>query len=162
MTTDSRIEVGKGFMVDNRFMITPTIVGGYWSWNRDIQSAGGVPKSSEAYGGFLAGIQVRLDYAITDALVLRGRLAWTERLASRMDAAGTMGTFHLRPRPEWTAALDFDYRIARSLHLIGGAQYTYYSFGRSQPVDQRNGFYALEPSSWTNGVTLHSGIAYGF
>lgn len=162
MTTDSRIEIGKGLMVNDRFMITPTIVGGYWSWNRDIQSSGGVPKSSEAYGGFLAGIQVRLDYAITDAFVLRGRLAWTELLGSRMDAANARGTFHLRPRPEWTAALDFDYRIARSLHVIGGVQYTYYSFGRSQLIDQHNGFYAFEPSSWTNGVTLHSGVAYGF
>ncbi|WP_338421330.1 hypothetical protein [Acetobacter conturbans] len=165
LTTDSRIEIGKGFMVNNSFMITPTIVGGYWSWNRDIKGGEGVASSSEAYGGFLAGIMVHLDYAITDAFVLRGQLGWTELLGSRMDAAGTNGTFHLRPRPEWSAALDFDYRISHSIHLIAGVRYAYYSFGRSQSQLQHDGpfpYSLYEPSSWTNGVTMHTGLAYAF
>ncbi|MFT8718926.1 hypothetical protein [Acetobacter sp.] len=165
-TTDSSIEIGKGLPVTDRFMITPTIVGGYWSWNRDIEGRDGVRSSSEAYGGFKAGITVRLDYAVSDAFVLRGRLGWTELLGSRMDAAGTNGTFHLRPRPEWTAALDFDYRISHSIHFIAGVQYVYYSFGRSQPIFQMGGanagLFIMEPSSWTSGVTMHSGLAYAF
>ncbi|NHO54161.1 hypothetical protein GOB87_09370 [Acetobacter estunensis] len=161
-TIDARIELGKGLMVTDRFMITPAIMGGYWSWGRNVKGSQGVSSSSEDYAGFVAGIVVHLDYAVTDAFVVRGRLCWDERLGSHMDAAGVKGTFRLRPRPEWIAALDFDYRLSRSLHFISGVQYSYYSFGRSQSVAQHGGYSLYEPSSWTNGMTLHAGIAYAF
>nr|WP_242012079.1 hypothetical protein [Acetobacter oeni] len=162
MTTDSRIEIGKGFMVTDRFLLTPAIQAGYRTWNRDIKGFDGVSSSSEDYGSFLAGIVVHLDYAISNAFVLRGRLGWAELVGNHMDADGIDGTFHLRSRPEWDAALDFDYRISSSLHWIGGVQYTYFSFGRSQVLSQHDGLSYIEPSSWTNGVTMHTGLAYGF
>ncbi|NHO32798.1 hypothetical protein GOB85_09890 [Acetobacter sp. LMG 1636] len=162
MTTDSRLELGKGIMVSDRFLITPALQGGYRTWNRHIDGSDEVSSLSEDYGTFLAGIVVRLDYALTRDFVLRGRLGWAELVGTRMDARDVNGTFHLRNRPEWDAALDFDYRVSGGLHLTGGVQYTYFSFGRSQAVAQYGGYSLYEPSSWTNGVTMHAGVAYGF
>ncbi|GBQ88315.1 hypothetical protein AA23498_0348 [Acetobacter nitrogenifigens DSM 23921 = NBRC 105050] len=163
LTTDTRLEIGKGIMVTDRFMITPAMQGGYWSWRRAVGGSDMVSGSTETYGGFLAGITVRLDYALTDAFVVRGRLGWAELVGTRMNAVGQDGTFRLRPRPEWEASLGFDYRLMAALHWTIEAEYRYRSFGRSQNLLYRHALCCIyEPSSWSNGVQLRTGLAYAF
>lgn len=156
MTTDTRAEIGKSFLLTDQLLFTPTIQAGYHTWNREIDG------DKEAYRNFLVGFMLHLDYAVTRDLVLRGRLGWDELVGNYMDADGTNGTFHLRPRPEWIAGLDVDYRVTPSVHVIAGAQYDYLSFGGSSWLPQHGGLYAMEPSSWRNGVTMRLGAAYGF
>ncbi|MBV1835718.1 hypothetical protein [Acetobacter estunensis] len=133
-------------------MVTPAIQGGYHTWTRE---------KFEAYHQFMVGVKLHLDYAVTDDLVLRGRLGWAELLGSEMQAP--YATFHQADRPLWEGGLDLDYRLTRQIHLIGGALYTHSSLGRSRfsPRDGgRNSMYIA--SSWTNGLTLHLGAVYAF
>lgn len=160
LTTQTRGEFGRGFLIGRRFLITPVAQGGYMTWNRSISGPHGY---SEAYTSWFAGAAVHLDYALTGRLVLRGRAGWAELVGGRMSATNASRDFHLGSRAGWDGGLALDYRLTRSIHLTTGADYTYYSFGRTRDVSARNGEGSLyEPASWTSGVRMHLGAAWAF
>ncbi|NHN86580.1 hypothetical protein GOB93_18390 [Acetobacter musti] len=162
LTTDTRGEIGKGLMVSNLFMITPSVQAGYRTWNRDVVLSDDIVSVAGSSGNALAGILIHLDYAATDSFVIRGRLGWAEIIGARLHSHALYGNLRESTRSEWDAALDFDYRISSALHFVAGVQYRYDAFGRLTYSRHSHDDIRLQADNRTHYVTLHTGLAYAF
>lgn len=170
-TEDVTVELGKGWLLTRRLLVTPVVQGGYHRWDR-------VLGYDEDYHHFFAGLAVHLDYALTPRLVALGRLGWAETLSPRMTAGGievpsgdggTVTTdadhFRLGTRPVWQAGLSLDYRLLRHVHLTGGVDFQRFGYGEDSTTVRYRGTpiaRAVEPDSWTQQVVLSTGLAWSF
>jgi hypothetical protein len=188
--TNSWGEIGKGFLLNGgRLLITPVIQGGYYSYGPRYSVSypasfpvfttplpSGTPQyiahdRFSVFGNGYVGLAVHADYALTNALVLRGRAGWARMLDTHAFIDDRPNAYHTATRPLWQGDIGLDYRITRHFHLTGGVHYTYLDFGRARELSQTNDnlpYFSFASSetqrstSWINGVNLRMGVAYGF
>lgn len=105
--TNSWGEIGKGFLLNGgRLLITPVIQGGYYSYGPRYSVSypasfpvfttplpSGTPQyiahdRFSVFGNGYVGLAVHADYALTNALVLRGRAGWAQMLDTHSSTIG--------------------------------------------------------------------------
>lgn len=153
-TENLNIELGKGFLITNRFLLTPFIQGGY----TNLQSSA-FDATNTTTNGFV-GLGLRGDYALTDRLVLTGRLGWAETVGGNFNTSENYN-FGYGDGPMWQAGIGLDYLVYGNIHLYGGVDYTDYALARGalQPVGVG---LSRAPQANFNDLNLHLGIAWGF
>jgi hypothetical protein len=151
-------ELGKGFLLSPRLLITPAAQAGYQLWNRNLG-----PGQGEDYRAFTAGGAVHADFAATPRLVLRASLGLAEEIAPHI----TFDYLHpygadLGARPVYEAGAGLDYRLTRRLHLSADAALSRYGYGRSPALAAGDRGTIFEPASATTDTRLQAGLAYAF
>jgi hypothetical protein len=157
---DVGVELGKGFLLTDRVLITPLVEAGWHSWERALSR-----EQVEDYSHEYVGAGLRGDLAITERLVLTSKVAIATTIDPSMTATPLAGflprmTYSLGMAPIYQADFGADYKFFAfhaPLHIYGGAEVTHFSYGQSA-VNQY-GF--LEPDSITNEITFHLGLAVG-
>lgn len=171
-TKDIRAELGKGFLIGDRLLITPVVQFDYHDWNRTLSDY------SEDYRQLAVGAAVHGDFALTRRLVLSARLGWAETLDPKMTATGQSVTidrqsymldplhFPLGDRPVWQAGSSLDYRMTRHVHLYGGVDFQRFGYaqGKTRATIQGHSGHGTytEPDSWTQTIVLTTGLAWSF
>jgi hypothetical protein len=156
--TDVTAELGKGFLVSPRLLITPAVQAGYRLWNRNLG-----PGQGEDYRTFTAGGAVHADFAATPRLVLRASAGLAEEIAPHItfDYQHSYGA-DLGARPVYEAGAGLDYRLTRRLHLSADAALSRYGYGRSGALATAERGAIFEPASTTTDARLQAGLAYAF
>jgi hypothetical protein len=151
-------ELGKGFLVSPRLLVTPAARAGYQLWNRNLG-----PGQGEDYRTFTAGGAVHADFAATSRLVLRGSLGLEEEIGPHItfDYLHSYGA-DLGARPVYEAGAGLDYRLTRRLHLSADAALSRYGYGRSAALATAERGTIFEPASTTTDARLQAGLAYAF
>ncbi|MDB5460714.1 MAG: hypothetical protein JWO72_2455 [Caulobacteraceae bacterium] len=151
-------QLGKGFLVSPRLLITPAATFGYQLWNRDLG-----PGQTEDYRTFMAGAAVRADYQAARRLVLRGQLGLAETVDPRITFRyqHSYGTA-LAARPVYQAGAGLDYALTARFHLSADAQVSRYGYGRSRNLATLEKGLIFEPASTTTDSQLQLGLAYAF
>ena len=171
-TDDSNIlgvsaRVGKAFVLNPKTMLIPYLAYNYEKWDRNIGNAvsGGIEYSGyqEIYSYDALGLGLIGEYAINNALVIKGRVQYSRMLGNILNAYNVSGypamTFNLGNRPVYTVGLGLDYDIAGSpFHITAGVKYLKTYFGKSEANEA--GLY--EPASITDGLNYSLGLAYSF
>lgn len=159
VTNNLGVEFGKGFLISNDFLLTPFIQGGY----TNLQSSLGDFTGTTTNG--YVGLGLRGDYALTNRLVLTGRLGWAETLGGSINDSFQLGpdfqrsyTLNYGDMPMWQAGIGLDYVLFSHVHLYGGVDYTEYGLARGpiEPV----GLHAVQANF--NDLNFHLGIAWSF
>ncbi len=151
-------ELGKGFMLSPRLVITPAAAFGWSLWRRDLG-----PSQIEDYEGFTAGAMMHADYAATQRLVLRAAAGVAEEIAPRITFNYAHGyTTDLAARAAYQASLGADYALTRRLHLSADAAWSTFSYGRSAVVQTLERGRIFEPASTTTDARLQAALAYAF
>ena len=153
-TENLDVELGKGFLITNSFLLTPFIQGGYTNFQSSIFNA-----TATTTNGFV-GLGLRGDYALTERLVVTGRLGWAETVGGNLNTPSNYNLGYGNG-PLWQAGIGLDYLLTGHVHLYGGVDYTDYTLARGalQPV----GFQELRAAQANfNDLNFHLGIAWGF
>ena len=159
--------VGKAFILNSKMMLIPYLAYNYRKWDRNIGNgyAGGIEYSGyqEIYSYDALGIGLIADYAINDALVLKGRVQYSRMLGNTVNAYNVSGypamTFNLGNRPVYTIGAGVDYDInGTPFHITAGIKYSRTFFGKSAA----NSLGLYEPASMTTDVNYSLGLAYSF
>lgn len=154
------LKIGKGFLISDRFMITPFATYGHRYWDRNLAN----PAQEEYYNLNYLGAGVMLDYQATPRLILSAQAMGAGTFANTMYASGAASLyqanfhFQLGSKPLAKAALKADYRFYRDWHLFGTVHYTYFQFGKSD----QNALTFYEPKSKTRNVSLDLGVRYTY
>jgi hypothetical protein len=151
-------ELGKGFLLSPRLLITPAAQAGYQLWNRNLG-----PSQGEDYRTFTAGGAVHADFAATPRLVLRASLGLAEEIAPHIafNYQHSYGA-DLGARPVYEAGAGLDYRLTGRLHLSADAALSRYGYGRSPALAAGDRGAIFEPASTTTDARLQAGVAYAF
>ncbi len=154
-TNNLDVELGKGFLITDKFLLTPFIQGGYTNLQTSIDNATTTTTNS------FVGLGLRGDYALTDRLVVTGRLGWAETVGGNFS-----GRFNYSlgygDGPGYQAGIGLDYLLYSHIHLYGGVDYTNYTLERG--ALQSVGFFGEQraPQQAFNDLNFHLGIAWGF
>ncbi len=151
---DLDVELGKGFLITDRFLLTPFIQGGYM----DLQSSA-FNATNTTTNGFV-GLGLRGDYALTERLVVTGRLGWAETVGGNLNTPANYN-FGYGDGPLWQAGIGLDYLVYRNIHLYGGVDYTNATLERG-PVEYAGFPDSRVPQANFNDLTFHLGLAWGF
>jgi len=159
--------IGKALFLNSRTLLIPYLAYNYRKWDRNMNNgyAGGVEYLGyqEIYSYDTLGVGLIGEYAINDALVLKGRIQYSQMLGNTLNTYDITGnpdmTFNLKNEPVYTAGLGVDYDIAGTpIHVTAGVKYLKTYFGKSNVNEA--GFY--EPDSMTTGLSYNLGLAYSF
>ena len=153
-TENLDVELGKGFLITNSFLLTPFIQGGYTNLQESFYNL----TDTITYG--FVGLGLRGDYALTDRLVVTGRLGWAETVGGNLNTPLNYNLGYGNG-PMWQAGIGLDYLVYSHIHLYGGVDYTDYTLARGalQPA----GFRELRAAQANfNDLNFHLGIAWGF
>ena len=173
--------VGKAFIINPKTMLIPYLAYNYSKWDRNLENTtvGNVTYfgNQEIYSYDALGVGVIGEYAITNALVVKGRLQYSRMLSNTMTAYNTPlifngvavatlppTSFSLGNNPIYTIGVGIDYDLYGPLHITAGIKYLKTYFGKSN-VDNILGlgiWYINEPSSMTEGMNYSVGLAYSF
>ncbi|MHB1665438.1 MAG: hypothetical protein ACYCT7_09300 [bacterium] len=159
--------VGKAFILNSKTMLIPYIAYNYRKWDRSIGNgyAGGIEYSGyqEIYSYDALGLGLIGQYAVNKALVLKGRVQYSQILGNTLNAYNVSGypamTFNLGDRPVYTIGAGVDYDIdGTPFHITAGIKYSRIFFGKS--AANSDGLY--EAASMTTDVNYSLGLAYSF
>jgi hypothetical protein len=148
-------------------MLIPYIAYNYGKWDRNIGNdyTGGIEYSGyqEIYSYDALGLGLIGEYAINKALVLKGRVQYSQMLGNTLNAYNVAGypamTFNFGDRPVYTIEAGVDYDIdGTPLHITAGIKYSRMFFGKS--AANSDGIY--EPASMTSDLNYSLGLAYSF
>ena len=157
-TDDVTGELGRGFVLTPRLLLTPTVQAGYHTWHRTITST-----EIEDYAHTELGVALRADYAITRNFVGTLRIGIAGMFNPNIDI-----NFHgnyplgLGGSAVEQAGAKLDYRLTPNLHLFTAADLTRFSYGSSKDAPYSQGGFIFEPDSTTTHVVLSTGIGWGF
>jgi hypothetical protein len=172
-TEDLRAELGKGFLLSDRLLVTPVLQFEYHHWDR------GTLSNDEDYEHLALGLAVKADYQLLPRLVLSARLGWAETINPHMTATDSFLVrnwfvyplepmhFDLGERPVWQAGGALDYRVLRHLHVYGGVDFERYGYAEGRAFGHVAGITRpvarfIEPDSWTQTIVLTTGAAWSF
>ena len=154
-TNNLDVELGKGFLITDSFLLTPFLQGGYTNLQTSIDNA-----TSTTTDGFI-GLGLRGDYALTDRLVVTGRLGWAETVGGTLSGPFDLYNLGYGDGPGYQAGIGLDYLLHSHIHLYGGVDYTNYTLERgalqSTFIGERRA-----PQEAFNDLNFHLGIAWGF
>jgi hypothetical protein len=158
---DLRLELGKGFLLNDRLMIIPVIQFGYHSWNRNLITF------YEDYSNLYVGAALHLDYAVTPRLVARFRGGIATTASPQIYFSNVDATTPLGIRPVYQIGGGLDYAITDHAHLIADADFSHYSYGAGPsvlvPTEESQSYMTYhEPTSATNDLYVEVGLAYRF
>ncbi|MHB1702763.1 MAG: hypothetical protein ACYCS0_00900 [bacterium] len=159
--------VGKAFILNSKTMLIPYFAYNYGKWDRNIGNgyAGGVEYSGyqEIYSYDALGLGLIGEYAINNALVLKGRVQYSRMLGNTLNAYNVSGypamTFNPGNKPVYTIGAEIDYDIdGTPFHITAGIKYLRTFFGKSGA--NSDGLY--KPASMTTDINYSLGLAYSF
>jgi hypothetical protein len=158
---DLRIELGKGFLLNDRLIVIPVFQLGYHVWNRDLVSY------YEDYSNFYVGAAVHIDYAVTSRLVARFRGGVATTASPQIYFGNDEVTTPLGVRPVYQLGGGLDYALTDHLHLTADADFSHYSYGEGPYyyiyAPESGEFTSFrEPNSATNDLYVEVGVAYSF
>ena len=158
---DVRLELGKGFLLNDRLMIIPVVQFGYHIWNRNLLSY------YEDYSNLYVGAALHLDYSVTPRLVARFRAGLATTASPQIYFGDDDVTTPLGVRPVYQMGGGLDYAVTDHIHLTADADFSHYSYGEGpRYAVARDGSEELsiynEPSSATNDLYVEGGLAYRF
>lgn len=148
---DLRLELGKGFLLTDKLLLTPVFQYGYHVWNRDLG------EYYEDYSNSYIGGALHVDYAVTDRLVTRFRAGIATTVSPQIYISSSAQTYPLGIRPVYQLGGGLDYAITPRIHLTADADFSHYSYGQSPQIAG-----LLEPNSATNDLYVEFGAAYRF
>jgi hypothetical protein len=158
ITNDVVGELGRGFLISPRLLITPVIQAGYHSWHRNLGAG-----NTEDYSHVLLGAAVRADYALTPRMVASLRLGVAGMIDPKIDIhyqgdynQGLGGSAVLQ------AGGKIDYALTPQVHIFAAADAQHFSYGRSKGSPFGTDQIIFEPDSTTTQLVVGGGVAYAF
>lgn len=159
--------VGKAFFLNSKTMLIAYVAYDYRKWDRSLDTvyAGGGTYfgSQEIYSYGAVGLGLIGEYAVNDALVLKGRVQYADMSGNTLNVYDYSGnpaiTFNPGNKPVYTIGAGIDYDIdGTPFHITAGIKYSRIFFGESNP----NSWGAYEPASMTIDLNYSLGLAYSF
>ena len=177
--TDINFRYGKGFEINEKFMITPYLEIGHHSWVRDFSYAavgactficGDALNNGEQYNNSHAGVGSLFQYTPTEKLVLTGNALIGQTYMSSISGKGFnyvvvvpivsngFSPQHLGSDIMYKNGVAADYAFSEHVHGNLGLNYVDFKYGKSSLFNTYN----YEPDSQTKYTTLNVGIGYAF
>ena len=162
--------VGKAFIINPKTMLIPYLAYNYVKWDRNMGNTyvGNIEYLGyqEIYSYDALGLGVIGEYAINNALVLKGRVQYSRMLSNTLNAHDTpyFGfvlptiAFSLGNSPIYTIGVSIDYDLYGPVHITAGIKYLKTYFGKSNV----NTLGIYEPDSMTEATNYSLGLAYSF
>ena len=145
---------GKGFIVNDEFMLTPYAELGSHEWDRGVNWG-------ETYTHNYYGIGALGQYSPVSNLVLSATAMFGSTFGSNITIngafSGALGNSTLSK-----VGVTADYAFAQNLHGNVGVDYMSFNYGISAVYPVGGGFVAWEPDSKTNYTTVKVGLGYAF
>jgi hypothetical protein len=161
-TTDEEIfsldgRIGRGFALNNSFMLTPFAEFGFRYWDRNLGSYTEDYSNFDILGGLMG------QYAPTSRLVLSLSAAGGTTFAPTMTSTNPTMNFNLGCLPMWKVGGKVGYALTQRLEALFSVDYDQFKFGKSQPVTNISKYYYYyEPNSQTGEFATQIGLAYHF
>jgi len=150
---------GKGYAVQDQFMLTPYAEIGHHEWDRGVNYG-------ETYTHFYAGIGVLGQYSPVSKLVLSANamLGSTFRSYITVNSGPGLNGFSapLGNSALYKFGVSADYAFTEHFHGNIAADYLSFRYGMSAAYPVGGGFVAWEPDSKTNYTTIKFGLGYAF
>ena len=145
---------GKGFIVNDEFMLTPYAELGHHEWDRGVNLG-------EVYTNNYYGLGALAQYSPASKLVLSANVLAGSTFGSNITVngafSGVLGNSTL-----YKVGAGADYAFARNLHGNIGIDYTSFSYGISGVYPAGVNLVTWEPDSKTNYTTVKVGLGYAF
>lgn len=147
---------GKGFVVNNEFMLTPYAEFGHRKWYRMVNYG-------ETYTHNYYGIGALAQYSTVRKLVFSVNALWGHTYGSAIVVNGQNGfSGGLGNSSLYKAGLSADYAFMTNIHGYIGVSYMSFKYGISALYPLGGGIYTWEPDSKTNHTTVRLGFGYAF
>lgn len=144
------IEAGKGFLITNRFMVTPFVSYGHRFWQRKLSY-------TENYNLNYIGAGINADYQVSPRLIVSAQGFGGSTFDNTLNTPATHVTYNLGNKPIVKASLKANYQIMNHWSIFSSLNYNYFRFGKSQ-INTRYDTY--EPNSTTQEASVDFGIRY--
>jgi hypothetical protein len=150
---------GKGYAVQDRFMLTPYAEIGHHEWERGVNYG-------ETYTNYYLGVGVLGQYSPVRRVVLSGNAMLGSTFGSYISVnsgtgvsgfSGSLGNAAL-----YKVGVSADYAFTEQLHGDIAVDYSGFSYGMSAEYPAGAGFVVFEPDSRTNYTTIKFGLGYAF
>jgi len=179
-TTDMNVRYGRGFVINDQWMITPYAEIGHHQWKRNLGTTECIPminpcgnSASEDYSNnyFSLGGMGQFSPNKTLVLSLNGSVGST--FNSSISGKGTniaascsyycyslasFGSQHLGSNITYKISALADYAFTKNIHGNIGLNYSAFKYGKSALFNEIN----YEPDSKTNYTTVNVGLGYSF
>jgi len=157
--TNYSARLGKGFAIDDQFMLTPYVEAGRHRWDRGINDG-------EIYTHEYSGLGVLAQYspagesrAVLSAQFLIGstHASYIVVMPGTGNAgfSGALGNSRLE-----RFGVAADYALTRRVHLGAGIEHTSFQYGMSAVYPAGGGLMAWEPDSKTHYTTYRLGLGF--
>lgn len=156
------VRIGKGFDLNNSFMLTPYLGAGARQWSRHLPGVGGLQEDySNGYVG--GGLLAQYSPAPRWVVSVNGMVGSTFRSTmktSRINGGANINpqTYDLGEAAMFMAGASVDYAVSERLHANLGVDVTNFKYGKS-PVSFDSTY---EPTSRTTEVVVKAGIGVSF
>lgn len=155
--------IGKGFSVNDNFMLTPYVGAGARQWGRNLPGSSGYHEDySNGYAG--GGLMAQFSPASRWVLSVNGLIGST--FGASMKTSLTPGGYAITPQTYnlgsstiYKIGASVDYAATESIHVNAGVEYTSFNYGKSA-ISSIDGTY--EPDSRTNELAAKIGIGFSF
>jgi len=161
-TVFNRVEarIGAGFPLANGVEVIPFAMGGYQSWNRNINQKGAIG-SDEFYHSYLFGAGVKLDVPVSPTIVVSATGEILGLAGGGITADGTNFGRGFGVTPEERVELGIDDAVTQRWHVTGAAWFEHFDYSGTHP-EYFPGYYIYEPLSTTTQFGFNLGVSYSF
>jgi hypothetical protein len=150
---------GKGFVVNDKVMLTPYLELGSHQWDRGVNGG-------ETYSNNYYGIGAMAQYSPVSKLVLSANALYGTTYGSyiKVGAFGGLNGFSggLGDSPLNKFGVAADYAFTQNFHGNVGVDYTSFKYGMSSVYPIGGGFVSWEPASKTTYTMVKVGLGYAF
>ena len=147
---------GKGFVLNDEFMLTPYAELGYHKWYRLVNNG-------EVYTHLYSGIGALGQYSPVNKLVFSANAMLGSTFGSAIVVNGLKGFLGgLGNSTLYAVGASADYAFMKNLHGNVGVDYMSFKYGSSALYPLGGGLFVWEPDSKTNYLTVKLGFGYAF
>lgn len=150
---------GKGFGLNDEFMLTPYAELGHHKWYRAVNYG-------ETYNHNYFGIGALGQYSPVSKLVFSANAMLGSTFGSAVVANSGPGVYGLSGglgnSPLYNVGVSADYAFMKNLHGNVGVDYMSFKYGNTGLYPQAGGIFIYEPDSKTNYITVKLGFGYAF
>ena len=158
--TAESARIGKGFALNDAFMLTPYVGVGARQWARELPGPGGLHEDySHAYwgGGLLVQYSPAARWVVSAHDLVGSTFAAGMKTSDNGGYPVTPHKYDLGSSTIYMAGLSVDYAVTRHLHASLGVEYTNFRYGASEVFNK-----TYEPDSKTSETTVKVGLGYAF